>query len=137
MTGSRGSYAVSRSRIGAGPWIALTPFQLRAEWARSPCVRDLDAQRALAAGLDDGVGRLHQDREVGLASARGRSARAGCRPLNSRVDLLGLVEDEGDVAVGLGHGRGEPQDDRVAALHVAGAEAVQQVAVAAAAAGCR
>ena len=31
-----------------------------------------------------------------------------------------------EVAVGLGHGRGEPQDDRVAALHVAAAEAVQE-----------
>ncbi len=39
MSGLRGSYAVSRSRIGVARWIALTPFQLRAECARSPVAR--------------------------------------------------------------------------------------------------
>ena len=31
-------YAVSRLRISAAPWMALTPFQLRALWARFPVV---------------------------------------------------------------------------------------------------
>ena len=39
ISGLRGSYAVSRSRIGVARWIALTPFQLRAECARSPVAR--------------------------------------------------------------------------------------------------
>ena len=39
MTGLRGSYSRSRSRIGNARWMALTPIQLRAEWARSPTER--------------------------------------------------------------------------------------------------
>ena len=116
--------------------MALTPFQLRAEWARSPRVRDVDPQRALAAGLDDGVGRLHQDREVG-GEQLGVGSREQVQPVELGLDLLGLVEDEGDVAVRLGHRGREPQDDRVAALHVAGAEAVQERRRRAATAGCR
>ena len=45
------------------------------------------------------------------------------------VDLLGLVEDVGDVAVGRGQVVGQPQRHGDAALHVAGAEAVQVGAV--------
>ena len=89
---------------------------------------DLDAERPLAAGLHLGVGRLHQDREVGLHEL-GMALAEQVEPVELRVDLLGLVEDVGDVAVGLGDRGGQPQDDRVAALHVAGAEPVQQVAL--------
>ena len=64
MTGLRGSYSSSRARTAAAAWIALTPVQLRARVRPLAAGADLDAQGALAAGLDDGVGRLHQDREV-------------------------------------------------------------------------
>ena len=109
--------------------MALTPFQLRAEWARSPVVRTSTRMRALAARLDGGVRRLHQDREVGdhqLGVGLAEQAEA----VELVLDLLGVVEDEGHVAVGRGDGGRQPQDDRVATLHVAGAEAVQQVALA-------
>ena len=39
ITGSRASNALSRASTSAAPWIALTPFQLRAACARSPVVR--------------------------------------------------------------------------------------------------
>ena len=84
----------------------------------------VDAHGALAAGLDRGVARLHQDREVGLHEvgvAHGELAQA----VVDRVDLLGLVEDEGEVAVGLCDVCGELEHHRVAALHVAAAEAVE------------
>src|SRR6478735_1465942 len=82
------------------------------------------AHRALAARLDGGVARLHEDREVGLQEggvALGQLAQA----VVDRVDLLGLVEDEGEVAVGRGDVGGELEHHRVAALHVAAAEPVQ------------
>ena len=104
--------------------MALTPFQLRALWERSPGGADVDAQRALAARLDGGVAGLHQDREVGLQQVRVALGELA-QPVVDRVDLLGLVEDEGQVAVRLGHVGGELEHHRVAALHVAGAEAVQ------------
>ena len=115
---------MSRFRTSAAPWIALTPRQLRAECARFAAGADLDAQRALAAGLDAGVRRLHQDREVGREQV-GVGLPQQPQPVVERLDLLGLVEHVGDVVDRLGHGRGELEDDRVAALHVAGAEAVQ------------
>ena len=88
----------------------------------------VDAQRALAAGLDDRVARLHQDREVGLDQV-GSLGRDPAQPVVDVVDLLALVEDEGHVAVGLRHRVRQPQRDGDPALHVAGAQAVQLVAV--------
>ena len=84
----------------------------------------VDAHRALAARLDGGVARLHQDREVGLEQL-GVALGELAQPVVDRVDLLGLVEHEGEVAVGLGDVGGELEHDRVAALHVAAAEAVE------------
>ena len=130
MTGRRASYSLRRRSTSAAPWIALTPRQLRAECARSPVVRtstrSVPWQPASTTALDGSI-RIAKSAAISSGCALGEQLEA----VVPRVDLLGLVEDVGDVAVGLGHGRGEPQDDRVAALHVAGAEAVQQVAVAA------
>ena len=98
---------------------------------------DVDPQRALAAGLDDRVRGLHQDREVGLQQV-GVALREQAEAVVLALDLLGLVEDEGHVAVGLGHGR------RRAAAMTATPPFMSQVprpcssvAVAAARAGCR
>jgi hypothetical protein len=63
----------------------------------------LGAQRALAATLDAGVGGLQQHREVGVGEQVGPAAATRSRPLWTRVDLLGLVEDEGEVAAWLAH----------------------------------
>ena len=90
--------------------------------------RDRDPQRALAAGLHDGVGGLHQDREVGLEQV-GPTLREQLEPVVRRVDLLGLVEQVGHVVLRLRHRRRELEDDGVAALHVAGAEPAQHLAV--------
>ena len=95
----------------------------------------VDAQGALAAGLDDRVARLHQDREVGLDQV-GPLGRDPAEPVVDVVDLLALVEHEGHVAVGLRHRVREPQRDGDPALHVAGAQPVQLVAVVAHRAGC-
>ncbi len=46
-----------------------------------------------------------------------------------RLDLLAVVEDEGQVAVGFGDRGGDPQLNGDSGLHVGGAAAVQQVAV--------
>ena len=46
-----------------------------------PVVAHLDPQRALAARLDAGVRRLHQDGEVGLQQS-GRASARRCSPLN-------------------------------------------------------
>jgi hypothetical protein len=88
----------------------------------------VDPHRALATALDVRSRRLHQDREV-----RGHQLGVGLaedvEAVELLLDLLGVVEDERQVAVGLADGRGEPKDDGVASLHVAGAEAVQQAAL--------
>ena len=89
---------------------------------------DVDVQRALAAGLDHGVGGLHQDREVG-GEQRGVALAELEQPVVVGLDLLAVVEHEGEVADRLGHRGGQPQDHRVAALHVAGAQAVQDPVV--------
>ena len=128
MTGFRASYAWRRRRTSAALWIALAPRHERAECARSPRDGDVHAQGALAAGLDDGVARLHQDREVALDEV-GALLGDDSETVEDVVDLLGLVEDEGDVAVGFGDLLGQPEGDSDATLHVAGAEAVQQGAV--------
>ena len=89
----------------------------------------VDPQRALAAGLDDPVRGLHQDREVGLEQV-GVALRKELQAVALGLDLLALVEQVGHVPVGHRHRRGEPQRDRHAALHVAAAEAVQRLLVA-------
>ena len=104
---------------------------------RPRCVRALapdghvDAHRTLAAGLDDGVRGFHQDREVGRQQVRA-ALREDPEAVVLLLDLLGLVEQEGDVAVGRRHGRGDLEHHRDPALHVAGAQtmkpSVQQVA---------
>jgi hypothetical protein len=90
------------------------------------------AQRALAAGLDLAVSGLEQDREVAVQPAAplaGHPAEA----VADRLDLFVVVQDEGQVVRGIGprHAEpgGQPKDHRVAGLHVAGAAAVQPVAV--------
>ncbi len=87
---------------------------------------DLDPQRPLAAGLDAGVGRLHQDGEVG-GQPVGVGTRDAAEAVALGLDLLVVVEDVRDVAARGGHGRGQPQRDGDAALHVARAEAVEPV----------
>ncbi len=86
---------------------------------------DLDAQGALAAALDGAVGRLEQHREVAGRAARARCRRRGPRPLKLAVDLLALVEEEGEVTARLGDLGGDAQHDADAALHVDRAAAPQ------------
>ena len=105
----------------AAPWIALTPIQDRAECARSPRVRDVDPQRALAAGLDDRRRRAPSGSRSRPASRSGWLCGEQLQAVALGLDLLALVEQVGDVAVGHRHRRGELQRDRDAALHVAGA----------------
>ncbi len=50
--------------------MALDPSQDRALCARLPGDGDLDSQRPLAARLDAGVGRFHEDGKVGLEQVR-------------------------------------------------------------------
>ena len=89
---------------------------------------DVGAHRALAAGLDAGVGRLHEDREV-AGEQLGTLAGEPAEPVELRSDLLALVEHVGDVADGLGDRRGHHERDRHAALHVARAQTVEDVAL--------
>ena len=128
MSGRRASYAASRARIGAALWMAFSPRHDRAECARAPVVVTATRSVPLAACLDDGVGRLHQDREVALEQV-GTTLREQLEPVVRRVDLLGLVEQVGHVVLRLRHRRRQLEDDGVAALHVAGAEPAQHVAV--------
>ena len=86
----------------------------------------LDPHGALAAGLDAGVGGLHQDGEV-PGQQLGSLARDPSEPVVDRRDLLGVVEHVGDVAHGVGGGRGQRQGHRHPALHVAGPQAPQDV----------
>ena len=89
---------------------------------------DVRAHGALAAALDGGVGRLHQHREV-AGQPVGVVARDPAEAVLVRLDLLVVVEDVGDVAVGLGQVGGQPELDGDAALHVGGAAAVDPAAL--------
>lgn len=83
-----------------------------------------DPQGALAAALDLLVGGFEEDREIGLQPARvGRGEVL--EPVALGGDLLVVVEHEGEVAVGLGDGAGDPQLHGDTGLHVAGAAAPQ------------
>jgi hypothetical protein len=81
-------------------------------------------ERALAAALDLTVRRLQEDREVAL-----QPLRMGLGDVLEAVevggDLLVVVEDEGEVAVGGQHRCRDAELDRDAGLHVAGAAAPQ------------
>lgn len=90
---------------------------------------DVGAQHTLAAGLDARVGRLHQDREAGVEQQLGAFGGDAVQPVAVALDLLALVEDVGEVAGRCGERRRQPQGDRDTALHVAGAESVQPLAV--------
>ena len=61
------------------------------------------------------------------AMSSGRCCSTWSSPLYCRVDLLGLVEHERDVAAGLGHLVGDPQHHGDAALHVDGAPAPEHL----------
>ncbi|CAM5589766.1 hypothetical protein SVIOM74S_09504 [Streptomyces violarus] len=81
-------------------------------------------QRALAAALDLAVRRFQEDREVALEPLGVRLGDV-LEAVQLRGDLLVVVEDEGQVAVG-GRDRGrDAQLDRDARLHVARAAAPQ------------
>ena len=67
---------------------------------------DLDAQRALAPRLDAGIGRLHEDGEVGLEQL-GMVVGERLQPVEAGVHLLALVEDVRDVTHGVGHRGGQ------------------------------
>ena len=87
----------------------------------------LGAQGALAAALDPGVGGLQEHGEVGVGDEVGPLLLHVQQAVVLRVDLLGLVEDERDVAAGLGHLVGDPQHHGDAALHVDGAPAPEHL----------
>jgi hypothetical protein len=94
-----------------------------------PAGGDLGAQRALAAGLDGTVRRLAEDREVGgepVAVVALDASEAVARGL----DLLAVVEDEGEVVARVRQGGSEVGEHGVARLHVRGAAAVQPRTVA-------
>ncbi len=88
----------------AAAWIALTPFHERAEWARSPRVitskRSVPWQPASTTASEGSI----RIAKSGLRPARARSRRSCAARCGLDVDLLALVEDEGQVAVRLGHG---------------------------------
>jgi hypothetical protein len=84
---------------------------------------DVGAHGALAAGLDGGVGRLHQHGEVPGQPVR-VVAHDPAQTVLVGLDLLVVVEDVGDVPVGLDEVLGEEQLDGDAALHVGRAAAV-------------
>jgi hypothetical protein len=79
---SRGSYATSRVSSGAAAWIAFSPSQLRALWARRPgtghATRIVPWQPASTAPL---VGSISTDRSACSSSRRVSTSRL--RPLLS------------------------------------------------------
>jgi hypothetical protein len=85
---------------------------------------DLGAQRALAAALDLGGTRLHQQGEVAGQQLRAVAAQPQQAVALGR-DLLAVVEHVRDVPGGRGEVGGEPQLHRHAGLHVGRAAAVQ------------
>ena len=87
--------------------------------ARDPLEDHLDPHRALAAALDDGIRGLEEDREIGLEQV-GVGLGEQLQPVVDGVDLLGLVEEEGDVPARLGEKR-RLELDGDPALHVDGA----------------
>ncbi len=78
---------------------------------------DLDAQGALAAALDGPGGRLEQHREVALEQL-GPGVGESTETVEAAVDLLAVVEEEGEVTGGLRDLGGDPEHDGHAALHV-------------------
>src|SRR5680860_816315 len=90
---------------------------------------DVGTYRALATGLDDGIGRFHEDRKITFEQF-GVFAREQAETIELRGNLFGVVEDERDVAVRLRDSGREPQGDSYAAFHVAGAKSIQKLAFA-------
>ena len=100
-----------------------------------PCARgvctsalyaNLDAHRALTAGLDDRLRRFHEDCEV-AAQEFGPRIRDPFEAVELCFDLLRFIEEVRDIASRRGEFGGEFQLHRDAALHVAGPQAVQPV----------
>ena len=73
------------------------------------------------------VGGLEEHGEVGVGDQLGSLLLDVQQPVVLRVDLLGLVEHERDVAAGLGHLVGDPEHDGDPALHVDGAPAPEHL----------
>ena len=137
MSTSRGSYAASRAQHRRGG-VDRVDAEPGPGAVRPPAPGgDLRAQRALAAGLDLAGGRLEQDREVARPASPGGSRATRPRPFLRRLDLLVVVEDQGQRASAGAGQRGQPQQHRHAGLHVRGAAAVEPVAVHARRARCR
>ena len=112
ITGRRSSVVREPRRAPArGGGSALRPIHGRAVWARAPGEDDLDAHRPLAAGLDGAVGRFAEQGDVALEQV-GPLAEEPPEPVVDRVDLLGLVEDVGDVDGGLRHRAGQLEHHR-------------------------
>jgi hypothetical protein len=89
---------------------------------------DVDPHCALTSSLDDGVRRLEQHREVGRQPVRVLAGQPQ-EPVPLGLDLFTVVEHVGDIAGGRCHRRGKAQHDGDPALHVGGAEAVQDAAL--------
>ena len=88
----------------------------------------LDADGTLAAALDARGGGFHEDGEVCFDEV-GSVPGEPPEPVARGVDLLVVVEDPGDVAVGGFQLDGERQHDRDPALHVARAASPDDVAL--------
>ena len=97
---------------------------------------DDDAQRALAAGLDESAGRFAEDRDVGVQPV-GQFAFDAAQTVCGGLDFLAVVHHQRDVVRWLGDRRGQMQEHRVARLHVRRAAAVQLAVAASGWAGCR
>ena len=82
----------SRARPRTSAWIAFTPVHGRAECALSPWKVDARLDVAEAAGVEDAVGRLEHDRELGVAEQR-RSRRAPGSGLSDDRHLLAREEE--------------------------------------------
>ena len=120
----------------AASWMALCPSQARAECAATPRGGDREAQRALAAALDPGAGRLHQDGEVAGQPLGVLARDPGERVVLGR-DLLVVVEDPGEVAGRRGRARAAQASATATPPFMShGAAAVDQVALDAGTAGC-
>ncbi len=90
---------------------------------------DLDPQRALTAGFDDGIGGFEEDGEI-AGEPIGVLLREPLQTVARGLDFLVVIEDERDVAGRLRHRSGEVQQHGDARLHVGCAAAVHALAVA-------
>ena len=91
---------------------------------------DLDPQGAIAAALDDAIGRLEQHREVARQKLRVVPTYPG-QTVAFLLYLFTVVEHVGDVSVRLGQLGRQTQRNSHPALHVTGAAADQVLTLAA------